>query len=179
MSENKDVSKDSILTDIDKRIAEQVEKSKILIIDELEAFLHNKMKKAIWQEILKLEWTKENKPIISESIAKHNNEDKELCIIESSVGSGKTFGLKLLLDSLKEEEIDIKKIDEYVVKSKLEKILDERKLSRTWLREKTNISKSTMSYILNNPDTVSLKNAFKIAKVLGVTVEEVFDFKIK
>ena len=66
----------------------------------------------------------------------------------------------------------------YVISSNLKDILIEKRMSQTELCDKTGINKSTMSYLIANPDKTSLINAYRIAKVLKMNIEEIFDFDV-
>ena len=87
-------------------------------------------------------------------------------------------------DKERENALDSTEIDEslfiesYEITTKLKDILLEKKMSQTELCEKTSINKSTLSFIISNPEKITLKNAYKIAKILKKPIEEIFKFDL-
>ena len=77
------------------------------------------------------------------------------------------------------ENYDASYMELCTVKTKLKDILDNISMSQTYLCRYTGINRSTMSYILSNTDSMSLKNAFKISKFLKIPIEDIFDFDIE
>jgi len=64
-----------------------------------------------------------------------------------------------------------------VVKNRLKKILDERGIKQTWLAEKVDVSRQTISNLINDRFNPSLELAFKICKVLNLTLDDVFYYE--
>jgi putative transcriptional regulator len=58
-------------------------------------------------------------------------------------------------------------------------ILNRKHMTQTDLSDLTGISKTQISEYINNSRKMSLSNAFLIACVLRVHVEELYDYKIK
>jgi len=69
-------------------------------------------------------------------------------------------------------------IEDFKVVSKIREIVIMQGKKLTWLQEQTKIPKSTFNAIINNTNTISLDNAFKVAIILGVRIENLFDFTI-
>lgn len=67
-------------------------------------------------------------------------------------------------------------IDDYEMEITLKECLDKLGKTQTWLCEQAKISRSTLAYILNKPQSASLLNIFKIATVLGVPIEHFIKF---
>lgn len=65
----------------------------------------------------------------------------------------------------------------YKLTCNIDKILALSGKKQTWLATKTSIPSSTLNSIINNRNDVSLRNAFKISKVLGVSIEELFSYE--
>ena len=61
-----------------------------------------------------------------------------------------------------------------VVKNRLKEILDERGIKQTWLAEQVGVTRQTMSNLIKNRYTTSMEIAFKISKVLGVDLIDIF-----
>ena len=61
-----------------------------------------------------------------------------------------------------------------MVTNKLRVILAEKGIKQTWLCEKVEISKQTMSGIVSNRYNTSLEAAMKIAKALDMKVDDIF-----
>lgn len=59
-------------------------------------------------------------------------------------------------------------------KTKLKIVLFERGIKHRWLAEQAGIKEQTISDIVNGKRRPTLDNALKIAKALGVSVEELF-----
>lgn len=64
-----------------------------------------------------------------------------------------------------------------VVKNRLKGILDERGIKQTWLAEKVDVSRQTISNLINDRFNPSLELAFKICKVLNLTLDDVFYYE--
>jgi transcriptional regulator with XRE-family HTH domain len=58
--------------------------------------------------------------------------------------------------------------------TRLQKYLEERGIKQKWLCDKTGISDSAMSLIVRGKAEPTLRNARKIAKALGMTIEELW-----
>lgn len=85
------------------------------------------------------------------------------------------------VNKVKEKQLEIDEslfIEMYEITTKLKDILIEMKMSQTELCEKTGINKSTLSNIISFPEKVTLKNAYKIAKILKRPIEEIFEFDV-
>lgn len=63
------------------------------------------------------------------------------------------------------------------VKNRLKEILDERGIKQTWLAEQTEVTRQTMSNLVNNRFCPSLDLAFKIVKILNLNFEDVFYYE--
>jgi hypothetical protein len=64
----------------------------------------------------------------------------------------------------------------YEIMCKVKDKLSDLRISQKIISEKTQIPSSSLSGILNNTMPVSLNYAFRICKVLGLKMEEAFDF---
>ena len=71
---------------------------------------------------------------------------------------------------------DLLNLNEYNIYSRLKQTMDTLKITQTSLAEMTGISRGTIITILKNPESTSLKNAYKIAKVLGKPIYYLFVF---
>jgi DNA-binding XRE family transcriptional regulator len=60
----------------------------------------------------------------------------------------------------------------------LKRLLFERGLTNRWLAQQCNVDETGMSLIVNGKRTPSLPLALKIARVMGVSVEELFSYVI-
>lgn len=60
------------------------------------------------------------------------------------------------------------------LKCRLKDILDERGIKQKWLIEKTGISQSAMSRIVNGTSLPTLEAAYKIAQALDVHIEDIW-----
>jgi len=58
--------------------------------------------------------------------------------------------------------------------TQLKRILRERGLKQKWLEEKTGISHSAMSLLVNGKSEPTLKSARAIARVLDVSIDELW-----
>jgi putative transcriptional regulator len=61
-----------------------------------------------------------------------------------------------------------------MVKNRLKEILDDRGIKQKWLAEKANVKENTLSGIINNKTVTSVDIAIRIAKVLEMPVEDIF-----
>jgi predicted transcriptional regulator len=66
--------------------------------------------------------------------------------------------------------------DNYKIVCKVKDMLSDLRISQKTISEKTQIPPSSLSGILNNTMPISLNYAFRICRVLGLTMEEGFDF---
>jgi putative transcriptional regulator len=64
-----------------------------------------------------------------------------------------------------------------MIKNRLKEILEDRGIMQKWLAEKAGIDKSTMGNIIKNRYSTSLEVAFKIARALGLHIEDIWEFK--
>lgn len=64
-----------------------------------------------------------------------------------------------------------------IISNKLKDILDDRGVKQTWLADKLNISKATVSNIINNRYNTSLETACKMALILNLKLEDIFVYK--
>jgi putative transcriptional regulator len=60
------------------------------------------------------------------------------------------------------------------VKNKLKDILDSRGIKQVWLAEQVGIDKRTLSNMVSNKYNTSLEVALKIADVLNMKVDDIF-----
>jgi len=60
------------------------------------------------------------------------------------------------------------------VKNRLKEILDERGTKNVWLAEKANVNNSTLGNIIKNRHNPSIEVAIKIARALGMKVEDIW-----
>lgn len=58
--------------------------------------------------------------------------------------------------------------------NKLKEIIKEKGLKQKFIAEKANITEGTLSGIINNKNVPNVEMAIKLAKVLNMTVEEIF-----
>jgi len=61
------------------------------------------------------------------------------------------------------------------VKNRLKEILYNRGIKQTWLAEQVNITPTTLGNILHNRYNTSLEVALKLAFVLNLKVEDIFE----
>lgn len=61
-----------------------------------------------------------------------------------------------------------------IIKSRLKVILAERGLKSGWLADEVGISKSTMSFLINNKSLPTLEVAYKIGEALEMPVEQIW-----
>ena len=62
-----------------------------------------------------------------------------------------------------------------VVKNSLKELLDNRGIKQSWLAERCDIHRGTMNNIIMNKYNTSLEVALKIAKVLNMKVDDIFE----
>jgi len=60
------------------------------------------------------------------------------------------------------------------VKNRLKEILDERGTKNVWLADKANVNNSTLGNIIKNRHNPSIEVAIKIARALGMKVEDIW-----
>lgn len=58
----------------------------------------------------------------------------------------------------------------------LKRLLFERQLTNRWLAERTGMTETAVSLIVNGKRVPSLENALRIARALGVSVEELWGY---
>lgn len=63
-----------------------------------------------------------------------------------------------------------------MVKNRLKKILEERGIKQTWLAEQVGLHRGTINNIIANKYNTSLEIAFKIAHVLNLKIEDIFEW---
>ena len=63
---------------------------------------------------------------------------------------------------------------EYKTNNRLKEILDDKGIKQKWLAEKAGIKENTLSGIINNKTVTNVDIAIKIARVLGMQVEDIF-----
>lgn len=78
-------------------------------------------------------------------------------------------------------EIYIHDIDfnNYEVNTALDEIIEEKDFKYGKIAEKMGINRATLSNMIDNPNSISLVNAFKVSKLLGISIEEVFFYTKK
>lgn len=64
------------------------------------------------------------------------------------------------------------------VKTRLKEILQEKGIKQNWLADKLNISKTTLSNIINNRYNTSLETAFKISIIINVALTDIFYYEL-
>ena len=64
-----------------------------------------------------------------------------------------------------------------VVKNRLGEILGERGISQTWVSKKTEVTRQTISNLINHRFCTSLELAFKICDALGLELTDVFYYE--
>jgi len=63
-----------------------------------------------------------------------------------------------------------------LVKNKLKEILDERGIKQTWLADKVGLHRGTLNNIISNKYNTSLEIAFKIANILNMKIDDIFEW---
>lgn len=63
-----------------------------------------------------------------------------------------------------------------MVKNNLREILEQRGIKQIWLAEKIGLHRGTMNNIISNKYNTSLETAFKIANVLGMKIDDIFEW---
>ena len=61
-----------------------------------------------------------------------------------------------------------------LLKNNIKEILESRGIKQKWLAEKSGVNEKTLSNCISERHDISLINAMKIAKVLDMTVDELF-----
>lgn len=64
-----------------------------------------------------------------------------------------------------------------IINNRLKDILQDRGVKQIWLADKLNVSKATISNIINNRYNTSLETACKIALILNLKLEDIFIYK--
>jgi DNA-binding XRE family transcriptional regulator len=64
-----------------------------------------------------------------------------------------------------------------IVKNKLKDILNQKGIKHIWLAEELNVSKATISNILNNKQQPSIETTYKIAILLNLEIDDIFFYK--
>jgi putative transcriptional regulator len=60
------------------------------------------------------------------------------------------------------------------MKSRLKEIMKNQGRTQNWLAEKVDVNKSTISQIINNKNVPTLIVAYRIAKILGLKIEDIW-----
>lgn len=68
---------------------------------------------------------------------------------------------------------------DYLMLNRIKELRKAKKMSQEVLANKCDVSRQTINAIENNKYDPSLVLAFKIATVLGITVDELFQFQLK
>lgn len=63
------------------------------------------------------------------------------------------------------------------VKNRLKEILEDRGISQTWLAKKTDVTRQTISNVINDRFCPSLDLAFKICNALELQLDDVFYYE--
>lgn len=80
--------------------------------------------------------------------------------------------LNVILDMNK----DFINFDDYIIICKVKEMLSKLRITQTWLAKHTQIPQSSLNGILNNTMPCSLEYAYRICKVMNITLEDGFDF---
>lgn len=62
-----------------------------------------------------------------------------------------------------------------MVKNNLKQILEDKGVKQLWLAEKANLNKSTIGNVIRNKFNTNVEVAMRIAKVLDMKVEEIWE----
>jgi len=62
-----------------------------------------------------------------------------------------------------------------MVRNRLREILDERGIKQIWLAEQIGIDRSTLSTVIANKKGTNLETAMRIAHVLNLKMEDIFE----
>jgi putative transcriptional regulator len=65
--------------------------------------------------------------------------------------------------------------DSMAVKNRLKEILDDRGIKQSWLASRSNMTKATLSNIINNRHNPNVEVAIKIAIALDMKVEDIWN----
>lgn len=65
-----------------------------------------------------------------------------------------------------------------IVKTRLKEILKKKGIRNNWLADQLNISKTTLSNIINNRYNTSLETAFKISIIINVALTDIFYWEL-
>lgn len=68
-------------------------------------------------------------------------------------------------------------IEDFEVDTKLDKIIEENDFKLIRIAKKMRINRATLSNMIDNPNSISLVNAFKISKLFGISIEDLFSYK--
>lgn len=64
-----------------------------------------------------------------------------------------------------------------MLKSRLKEVLNERGLKQKWVAEKMNLPPTVISRWANNRGYPSVEKLFLMAKIIGCTVDELYEWK--
>lgn len=131
-------------------------------------FLNMMIEKMVNQEGVKID-TQSNDNVTNKEEGSWNNKINSI--------NYKSTMSKLINNNLdKSTNIIHSNINDYKITSNLKKIMDEMRITQTLLAEMTGISRGTVITILKNPESITLKNAYKIAYSLKMQIPEIFPF---
>ena len=79
----------------------------------------------------------------------------------------------------KSHDIYIHDIDfeRYEIDTKLGEIIEKNGFKLIKIANKMEINRATLSNMIENPNSISLVNAFKISKLFGISIEDLFSYK--
>jgi len=66
----------------------------------------------------------------------------------------------------------------YEIKTSLSEIIEKNDFKLIKIANKMGINRATLSNMIENPNSISLVNAFKISKLFGISIEDLFLYKI-
>jgi len=106
---------------------------------------------------------------------------KQMNIINPSIITQKMDELdsEIMVAVKKSHDIYIHDInfEGYVVNTNLGEIIEENDFKFTKIADRMGINRATLSNMIDNPNSISLVNAFKISKLFGISIEDLFSYK--
>ena len=106
---------------------------------------------------------------------------KQMNIINPSIITQKMDELdsEIMVAVKKSHDIYIHDInfEGYVVNTNLGEIIEENDIKFTKIADKMGINRAALSNMIDNPNSISLVNAFKISKLFGISIEDLFSYK--